>query len=123
MAYMKPIHPGKVLRKEYLQPLGLSANALAVAMNIPSQRIHEILHEQRAISPDTALRLGRYLRTPPIYWLQLQAQHDLHKAELETGGKITKEVKARDDQGYVEGKRRKNSGITDREKNSENQKK
>lgn len=101
MAYIKPIHPGKVLRKEHLDPLGLNANALARAMNVPAQRIHEILHEKRAITPDTALRLGRYLQMAPIYWLQLQIQYDLHKSEIEIGGKVVKEVQARANQSRV----------------------
>ena len=70
-------HPGEVLREEYLVPLGLSARALAV----PPNRLTEIMRGTRDVSADTAIRLGRYFRTDPRFWLNLQAAYDLSKAE------------------------------------------
>jgi antitoxin HigA-1 len=74
---MRPVHPGEVLREDFLTPLGMSANALALALNIPATRIHEILKERRSITPDTAERLARYFGGDALSWLNLQAQYDL----------------------------------------------
>lgn len=74
-------HPGEVLREEYLVPLGLSARALARALGVPANRLTEIMRGSRDVSADTAIRLGRYFRTDPRFWLNLQAAHDLSKAE------------------------------------------
>ena len=74
-------HPGEVLREEYLVPLGLSARALAKALDVPANRLTEIMRGTRDVSADTAIRLGRYFRTDPRFWLNLQAAHDLSKAE------------------------------------------
>jgi addiction module HigA family antidote len=76
-------HPGEVLREEYLVPLGMSARALAKALDVPGNRISDILRQRRDISADTAIRLGRYFGTDPRFWLNLQAAHDLSKAEVE----------------------------------------
>lgn len=76
-------HPGEVLREEYLGPLGMSARALARALDIPGNRISDILRERRDVSADTAIRLGRYFGTDPRFRLNLQAAHDLSKAEAE----------------------------------------
>ena len=62
---MRPIHPGEILREEYLLPLGLSANALAMDLHVPAPRINDIVRERRAVTPDTALRLARYFGTTP----------------------------------------------------------
>lgn len=70
------IHPGEILREEYMAPLGLSANALAIALGIPATRIHEILHEKRGVSTDTAMRLARYFGTDMEMWINLQAQYE-----------------------------------------------
>lgn len=75
-------HPGEVLREEYLLPLGLSARALAKALGVPANRVTEIARGARAVSADTAIRLGRYFGTDPRFWLNLRAAHDLPKAEL-----------------------------------------
>jgi len=75
-------HPGEVLREEYLVPLGLSARALAKALDVPANRVSEIVRGTRDVSADTAIRLGRYFGTDPRFWLNLQAAHDLSKAEL-----------------------------------------
>jgi addiction module HigA family antidote len=74
-------HPGEVLREEYLVPLGLSARALARALAVPPNRLTEIMRGTRDVSADTAIRLGRYFRTDPRFWLNLQAAYDLSKAE------------------------------------------
>ena len=73
--------PGKVLREEYLVPLGMSARALAKALGVPANRITEIMRGERDVSADTAIRLGRYFRTDPRFWLNLQAAYDLSVAE------------------------------------------
>jgi antitoxin HigA-1 len=88
-------HPGAVLRAEFLEPLGLSANALAMALRVPSTRIGEIVNERRAITADTALRLARYFGTTPQFWLNLQSAYDLSRAESESGSVIVEEVKPR----------------------------
>ena len=74
-------HPGEVLREEYLLPLGLSARALAKALDVPANRLSEIVRGTRDVSADTAIRLGRYFGTDPRFWLNLQAAHNLSKAE------------------------------------------
>jgi addiction module HigA family antidote len=89
---MRPIHPGEILREEYLAPLGMSANALAIALRIPAPRINDIVREQRSISTDTALRLARYLNTTPEFWLNLQTSFDIKQAEHEVGEKIAHEI-------------------------------
>ena len=76
-------HPGEVLREEYLVPLGLSARALARDLGVPPNRITEIMRGQRDVTADTAIRLGRYFRTDPRFWLNLQTAHDLSKAQAE----------------------------------------
>lgn len=75
------IHPGEVLNEEFLIPLRISQNALANAMKVPPRRINEIVHGHRAITPDTALRLARVLRTTPQFWLALQADYNLEEAD------------------------------------------
>jgi len=74
-------HPGEVLREEYLIPLGLSARAIAKDLGVPANRITEIMRGERDVTADTAIRLGRYFRTDPRFWLNLQAAHDLSKAQ------------------------------------------
>ena len=74
---MRPIHPGEVLREEFLLPMGLSANALAIAVQVPAPRINEVAREKRGVSADTALRLARYLGTSAEFWMGLQADYDL----------------------------------------------
>ncbi|MEI6720182.1 MAG: HigA family addiction module antitoxin [Betaproteobacteria bacterium] len=92
---MRPIHPGEVLREEFLEPLGLTAHALAQALRVPAPRINDIARERRAVSPDTALRLARHFRTTPQFWLNLQASYDLKIAMREDGAKIEREVEPR----------------------------
>lgn len=76
-------HPGDILANEYLEPLGMSARALAVDLGVPPNRVTEIVAGRRAVTADTAIRLGRYFGTDPRFWLNLQAAHDLSKAEAE----------------------------------------
>ena len=92
---MRPIHPGEILREEFLLPLHLSAHALALELKVPAPRINDIVRERRAISPDTALRLARYFGNTPQFWMNLQTSYDLKCAERETGTKIAKEVHTR----------------------------
>ena len=74
-------HPGEILREEFLVPLGMSARALAGRLDIPANRLTEIIRGTRDVSADTAIRLGRYFGTDPRFWLNLQAAYDLSKAE------------------------------------------
>ncbi|QSV46244.1 HigA family addiction module antitoxin [Geobacter benzoatilyticus] len=92
---MRPIHPGEVLREEFLVPLGMSAHALALELKVPAPRINDIVRERRAVTPDTALRLARYFGTTPQFWLNLQTSYDLKIAERELGTKIEREVHTR----------------------------
>jgi addiction module HigA family antidote len=90
---MRPIHPGVILREEYLVPLNMSANALAMALHVPSTRIGEIVNERRSITPDTALRLAWYFGGDAQSWLNLQVAYDLKVAEKECLEKIKAEVR------------------------------
>ncbi len=92
---MRPIHPGEILREEFLKPLGMSAHALALELKVPAPRINEIVRERRAITSDTALRLARYFGTTPQFWLNLQTSYDLRITEQQVGSKIAKEVRSR----------------------------
>lgn len=90
---MRPIHPGEVLREEYLLPLGMSANALAMELHVPAPRINDVVRERRAITPDTALRLARYFDTSPEFWMNLQIAYELKQAEATAGERIAREVR------------------------------
>ena len=74
---MRPVHPGEILREDYLVPLGMSRNALAMALGVPATRIHEIVKERRSITADTAERLARYFGGDAASWLSLQSMYDL----------------------------------------------
>ena len=89
---MRPVHPGEVLREEYLVPLNMSAHALAIALRVPAPRMNDIVRERRSVTPDTALRLARYFGTTPEFWLNLQSSYDLKVAALEVGKAIEQEV-------------------------------
>ncbi len=91
---MRPVHPGEILREE-LDALGMSAKAFANALDVPGNRITAILKGQRGVTADTALRLSRYLRTTPEFWLNLQKSFELRAAELEAGKEIAKRIKPR----------------------------
>jgi addiction module HigA family antidote len=91
---MRPIHPGEILREDYLLPLVMSVNALAKALHVPATRIHEIVKENRSITPDTALRLARYFGGDAKSWLNLQTEYDLKIALLNSTAE--KEVSPRE---------------------------
>ena len=84
---MRPVHPGEVLREE-LDELGLSANGLARALGVPTNRVTAILNGRRGVSADTALRLARYFGTTPQLWMNLQKTWELRRAEIEAGREI-----------------------------------
>jgi addiction module HigA family antidote len=88
-------HPGEVLKEEFMAPLGLSANRLAIELAVPATRIGDIIraNSPRAVSADTALRLGRFFGTTPAFWMNLQSAYDLSKAEVEKGKEIASRVK------------------------------
>jgi len=88
-------HPGEVLSEEFLAPLGMSVNALAVALRVPATRIGAIVKGERSVTADTALRLARFFGTSPEFWVNLQAMHDLTKARRDSGGKIERAVRPR----------------------------
>jgi antitoxin HigA-1 len=87
-------HPGEMLREEFLRPLEITQNALALKIRVPATRIGEIIHGKRSITPDTALRLARFFGNSPEFWLNLQQMHDLSKARLEFSKTIERDVEA-----------------------------
>ena len=90
---LKPVHPGEILREEFMNPLGLSANRLALDLRVPVTRISEIVNERRAISTETALRLACYFNTTPEFWMNLQTQHDLDSAEDRILAEIKRDIR------------------------------
>ncbi|MBM5812821.1 MAG: HigA family addiction module antidote protein [Gammaproteobacteria bacterium] len=92
---MRPVHPGEVLREEYLKPLGLSANALARALAVPAPRINDIVLERRGVTADTAMRLARYFGGDARSWLNLQAAYDLRCAEAANARGIERQIAPR----------------------------
>jgi antitoxin HigA-1 len=88
-------HPGEVLREEFLNPLGMSVNSLAMALRVPATRIGAIVKGERSVTADTALRLARFFGTSAEFWMSLQAMHDLTKARLESGVAIARDVRPR----------------------------
>ncbi len=90
---MRPVHPGEVLREDYLAPLEMSANALANALKVPATRINDIVRERRGVTADTALRLARYFGGDAQSWLNLQTAYDLRVAEIDNGTRIKREVR------------------------------
>jgi antitoxin HigA-1 len=91
---MRPVHPGEVLREEFLVPLEMSVNALSLALRVPATRIHEIVNERRGITADTAYRLARYFDTTPEFWMNLQTTYDLKT--LPTRAEIDRKVEPRE---------------------------
>lgn len=89
---MRAIHPGEILREEFLKPLNMSAHALAMALHVPATRINDIALERRIISPDTALRLARYFGNTPDFWMELQVSYDLKKTQERLQKQIEHEV-------------------------------
>ena len=92
---MRPIHPGEILREEFLIPAGMTANALARALRVNAPRINDIVRERRGITPDTALRLAAFLQTSPEFWMNLQTAYDLKVAEAAEGKTIRAEIAPR----------------------------
>lgn len=89
---LPPIHPGEILREEFLTPLGMSANQLALALRVPATRVNDIVNEKRGITADTALRLSRYFGTTPRFWMNMQASWELEVAEDQLGNALQREV-------------------------------
>jgi addiction module HigA family antidote len=88
-------HPGEILNEEFLKPLGLTINALALVLRVPSNRLYAIVEGERGVSADTALRLGRYFATGPEFWINLQARYDLESLRREHGAEIERQVQPR----------------------------
>ena len=93
MARLKPIHPGEILREEFMVPLHLNANKLALALHVPAPSIYDIVKEERGISPEMALRLGYAFRTTPDFWLNLQSEFDLRVARNQKEAKVKNQVR------------------------------
>ena len=90
---LPPVHPGEVLLEDFMKPLGLSAYRVAKDIGVPTLRVSQIVHGQRAVTADTALRLARYFDTSPEVWMRLQAQYDLEVAERQLAKRVEREVK------------------------------
>lgn len=93
---LDPVHPGEILRHEFLEPLALSAHALALALRVPANRISAILAGRRSVTAETALRLARHFGTSAAFWLNLQKAWELEQAEREAGARIRAEVAPRE---------------------------
>jgi antitoxin HigA-1 len=89
---LAPVHPGEILVEEFLKPLALTEYRLAKGLRVPARRINEIVHGKRAITADTALRLGRFFRNSPRFWLNLQTGFDLENEADRLGTKLTRDV-------------------------------
>ena|SRR5579859_2315585 len=90
---LKPVHPGEILREEFMQPLRLSMNKLALGLRVPVTRIADIVAERRGITADTALRLARYFNNAPVFWMNLQTRYDLEMAEDELAATVKRDVR------------------------------
>ncbi|MGC2110562.1 MAG: HigA family addiction module antitoxin [Candidatus Korobacteraceae bacterium] len=90
---LAPIHPGEILREDFLKPLGINMNRLALDLHVPVTRIAEIVHERRGITPDTAMRLGRYFNTSARFWLNAQSSYDLEVAQDALRSTIERDVR------------------------------
>ena len=97
---MRPIHPGEVLREEFLQPMGLTAHALAMALQVPAPRINDIVRERRAVTVDTALRMAKYFGTSAEFWMGLQTDFDMATARATMADALARIV-SREDAGEV----------------------
>ena len=93
---MRPIHPGEILREEFLMPLQMSAHALSQAIRVPATRVNDIVNGTRGITADTALRLARYFGNSPDFWMILQGAYELRAAEREASARIEREVSPRE---------------------------
>lgn len=90
---LPPIHPGEILRSDFMEPMSLSMNRLALDLRVPVTRIAEIIHERRGVTPDTAMRLARYFNTSAAFWLNLQSAYDLEVAHDKLFRVIEREVR------------------------------
>jgi len=86
------VHPGEILHEEFMKPLGLSMNKLALNLRVPVTRIADIVGERRGITADTALRLARYFKNTPVFWMNLQTRYDLEVAQDELAAKVERDV-------------------------------
>ena len=89
---LQPVHPGEILRDDFLEPLGISVYALAKAINVPRSRANDVVLGRRGVSADTAIRLGRYLGTSPEFWVNLQSRYDLDVAKRALRKTVEREV-------------------------------
>src|SRR5690242_1860183 len=101
---LSPVHPGEILREEFLNPLGLSQSRLARETTIPPRRINEIVRGRRALTADTALRLARYFGTTERFWLNLQTHYDLEVEKERLGDRLEREVMVREDAARQHGR-------------------
>ena len=90
-----PVHPGEILRTEFLDELGMSVAALARAINVPRVRLNDLVRGRRGITADTAMRLGRYFGMSPVFWMNLQSHYELESAAESLGDRVEKEVRPR----------------------------
>ncbi len=90
---MRPIHPGEILREEFLAPLEMSANALAIQLRVPAPRVNDLVREKRGISVDTALRLARFFNNNPEFWLNLQIAYDVKIARANRAAEIERDIR------------------------------
>lgn len=90
---MPPVHPGETLREDFIKPLGLTANSLAIELRVPVTRVNDIVRGKRAITADTALRFARYFGTTPQFWMNLQANYDLELAQDARGPEIADRIR------------------------------
>jgi antitoxin HigA-1 len=90
---LKPVHPGEILRDEFMTPLGLSMNRMALDLRVPVTRIADIIAKRRGITADTALRFARYFKNSPAFWMNLQTRYDLEVAEDESAAEIDRDVR------------------------------
>ncbi|HWN74343.1 MAG TPA: HigA family addiction module antitoxin [Candidatus Udaeobacter sp.] len=90
---LKPVHPGEILREEFMNPLGLSMNRMAMDLRVPVTRIAEIVAERRSVTADSALRFARYFKNSPTFWMNLQSRYDLEVAEDEIAANVERDVR------------------------------
>jgi addiction module HigA family antidote len=89
---LKPVHPGEILSEEFMAPLGLSMNKMAMDLRVPVTRIADIVNEKRGITAETALRFARYFKNSPTFWMNLQTRYELEVAEDELAAKVERDV-------------------------------
>jgi len=89
---LKPVHPGEILREEFMAPLGLSMNKMAMALRVPVTRIADIVNERRGVTADTALRFARYFNNAPAFWMNLQTRYDLEVAQDAIAAQVVRDV-------------------------------